>query len=459
MEVTLYSNFSKRKNSTKQPTTGGVIKDVKLKGECSYTRPSFFLADTEKYTYLKAWGNYYFIAERLYDINGASYVNCTIDVLASFKTQILATSAFVKYSSSDYSLKIIDNRVTPLIEQRVGVSSEDTDFSTNEAYIITCIGQDGGVVNYYTGYAGLISIVESLLRKTTSWWQSIFASLQDALGCLISVRAVPIENLSTGQGRNVYLGALDLEIGSLPTLTDIRPGYYTDSFYLTIDRTYTDFRKSSKYTSLFLYLPFVGKIELSADDFVDSEGVSIKLVANAMTGNIIYRVGNDGGDIVGIYNGTFGRQIPISNIQLTNVAQSLGQVAGALAIGGGILGLGEAGVALGGGLTLSAGASAISSSVGALSSFMQHSATMIGGYSGGYGEMINTRVYLSVDEQPTRIEPSNLTGLYGNPCSKVRQISGLTGYVETIGFSIDINETDEIRGMINNAMNSGVYLE
>lgn len=459
MQVTLYSNFSKRRNSTKQPTTGGVVKDVKLKGECSYTRPSFFLADATEYTYLQAWGNYYFIDERLYDINGASYVNCSIDVRASFKTEILATSAFVKYSSSDYSLKIVDNRVVPLVEQRVGVSDEATDFSTTESYIITCIGQDGGVVNYYTGYTGLIDIVESLLSKTSSWWQTIFVSLEDALSCLVSVRAVPINSLSTGVSRQVYLGGLDLEIGTLPTLTDVRPGYYTDNFYLTINRTYSDFRKCSKYTTLFLYLPFVGKVELSADDFVGSEGVSIKLVANAMTGNIIYRVGNDDGDIVGVYNGTFGRQIPISNIQLTNVAQSLGQIAGAVAIGGGLLGLGEAGVALGGGLTLSAGASAISSGVGAFTSFMKHSATMIGGYSGGYGEDINTHIYLSVDEQPTRIEPSNLTELYGNPCSKVRQISGLTGYVETLGFSIDINETDEIKRMINEAMDSGTYLE
>lgn len=460
MEVTLYKNFSKRKNSTKQPTNvDGVTKNLTLKDKCSYINPSFFLSDAEGYVYLEAWGNYYFINGVEYDINGAQYITCSIDVLATWKESILATTAFVKYSTSNYSLNIVDDRVAPLVAENTYTATASSIFVQDEAYIITVISQDGGVVNFYAGYAGLQSIVESLLSKTTSWWQSIFASLSDALSALIGVMAIPITDLSTGTSRQVYLGSLDLEIGTLPTLVDVRTGYKVDTAYIEIPRTYTDFRRGSKFTNISLYLPYVGVVDISADDVMDSEGLSIKTVANAMTGNVIYRVGNDQGEWIGTYSGTFGRRIPVSNIQLTNVAQSITQMVSAGATMAGILGVGTAGVALGSGLTMAAGASAISSGISAFSKFTQKSNTLIGGYNGSYGEFIYKDFYLSVVEQGSRIEPSNLTELYGNPCSKVLSLSNLSGYVETIGFSIDISAPSVIRDMINSAVDNGIYIE
>ena len=481
MEITLY-NFSKRKNSTKVPTDTGTVKEVKLKGKCDRINPSFFLADVTGYTYLKAWNWYYFITNVAYDINGAQYIDCTIDVLATWKESIMATTAFVKYSSTDYSMLIHDNRVAPLVQQRFGITNTQSIFSQSEAYIISAVSGDGGLVNYYTGYAGLVNMLESLVAKTADWWQSVFASLSDAVGSIISVRAIPITDLATGPSRNVELGGLDLEIGSLPTLTDVRPGYKVDNDYLSISRTYSDFRKSSQFTSLYLYLPFVGVVDLSADDFIDSDGVTIRTVANSMTGNVIYRIGNDDGEIVGTYSGTFGRQIPISNIQLTNVSQSIGHVLSALTKGaGGASAIGSAIGSVPSGLTsailpstalaASAGSgamalagtvaigSALSSAMNAFMALNQHSSSVIGGYGGGYGEFISDQLYLATEEIPTRIEPSNLTAIAGNPCLKVIPLTNLSGYVETIGFSIDISAPDSVRSLINNALDNGVYLE
>ena len=454
MEIELY-NFSKRINSTKTPTESGVVKTVKLKDKCYLTNPSFFLTGSEQYNYCKAWGRYYFIDSIAWDINGAEYINCSIDVLGTYKEQINNTTAFIKYSSSDYSQFIIDDRVVPLVDTINHYASQQTIFSDTSSLIISTIGEDGGIVNYYTGYGGLSNLLTSLCQKTSQWYSSIFTGLSDALSALISVREVPIMNMPVATSKHVYLGNFDLDIGDLPVLSDINAGLMTDTMYINIPRTYTDFRKSSKYTTLRLFLPFVGVVTLSSDDFLESEGVSVDLIANAMTGNVLYKIGNDEG-ILCTYAGTFGRQIPMANIQLTNVAQSLGTILQGVSTGSAIMGVsGPASVAGG----IGAAASLVSSGIKAFEQFNQESVSCIGGYSGGYGELLTTHVYLLVEEQPTRIEPSTLTTLYGRPCSAVRQISTLSGYVETIGFSIDLDALKEERNMVNTLMDSGVYLE
>ena len=462
MEIKLWKDFRKRRNSTKQPPDSGYItKQVVLKGNCSITSPEFFLADADLYSYLEWNGLYYFITDVSWDINNASYVRCQLDYLASWKAEILNTTAFVKYSSTDYSLLINDNRVLGIADETVTVLNEQSPFSDNGyTYILTTIGEDGGIVNWYLSWNELVDIYQALMDKTNDWIGSIFTNLTDALSSIISLREVPLTDLSYGQSRHVYLGTLDLELGyDCKTLTDVRPGYETDSILFDITRVYSDFRMTSKYTSFSLYLPMVGSVELSADDLLGAENVVIKYVLNAMTGNILYRVGDDRGHILGVYSGSFGRHIPISNIQLRNTSKVIGDVASGAVIGASILGLGTGGLALGGGLGAAALASAISNGVNGFTHVNQRTNSLIGGYDGSYGEHLDNQIRLTIREQKTRIEPSNLTEIAGNPCCKVRPINGLTGYVETIGFSISLHSTDNVRETINRLMDSGVYIE
>ena len=63
MEITLY-NFSKRSNSTKQPTNG-TIKHVALKSECSIYNPIFtFSTNDIDFNYIKAFSNkFYYVTD------------------------------------------------------------------------------------------------------------------------------------------------------------------------------------------------------------------------------------------------------------------------------------------------------------------------------------------------------------------------------------------------------------
>ena len=78
---------------------------------------------------------------------------------------------------------------------------------------------------------------------------------------------------------------------------------------------------------------------------------------------------------------------------------------------------------------------------------------------GSCAELLSTEILLTVKEYASRIEPSNLNQLAGRPCNKVRSLTGLSGYVQTAGFSVDVSALSSIRDEINNLMDNGVYIE
>ena len=153
MEVLFFTEFSKRKNSTKQPDdTKGIVKSVALKGQTDKTNPTFMLHGTEDYVYCKAWGMYYFVHRIGYDIDGAQIVYCNIDVLATWKAAILNTSAFVLLSTSNYSPLLTDTRVPMLADTEVEHELRQSELfyaSSSEHYLLTCMNGDSGLVKMY----------------------------------------------------------------------------------------------------------------------------------------------------------------------------------------------------------------------------------------------------------------------------------------------------------------------
>lgn len=90
MNVTFY-NFSKKNNSTKQPT-GGTTLSCEIKESCSILAPVLIISNAAlnvswNYCHIPAWSRYYFINNIAW-INGRWEISCTVDALASWKTQI-----------------------------------------------------------------------------------------------------------------------------------------------------------------------------------------------------------------------------------------------------------------------------------------------------------------------------------------------------------------------------------
>lgn len=121
MQIELYSNFSKRENSTKQPSgTANKTLTGYLIEPCSVETPVFQIerlpadACPEAYVYasIPSLGRYYFVNNWTWN-NGLWKCELQEDYLATWKTYIGATSAYVERSASNSNGAITD-RIYPV---------------------------------------------------------------------------------------------------------------------------------------------------------------------------------------------------------------------------------------------------------------------------------------------------------------------------------------------------------
>lgn len=460
MEIKLWDNFSKRRNSTKAPTETDVpvVRSAVLKDSCSKTHPSFFIQGIAEYTYVEAFGRYYFVDNVEYDINDAEWLHCSIDVLATWKTQIGLTSAFIEYSTSSYSANLIDERISQLTtrtKQRNVASSIFTDTFNSGCYVLSTAEEVHGAASYILEKGNLDFIVADLISNSPteiSNWQEMFG---DALGSIIGLRYIPIPYTyfpwdDPALVQDVVLGAYNTQTTGI-----LYDGRIYQQRTLQIPWTYSDFRRCSEYTRFILCLPFIGPVELMPENIIDQSTITIRMVGNCVTGAISYGIYVDGSPnlkLIASYSGTFGMQIPIaqSQVDLNGILNS------GLTIGGA---WGAALLTRNPALQAASAGVAIGAMVRGIVSANMQDFSMVGSYSGNWSELLLSQYEIISYAVDTRTDPASMATLYGRPCMQVKQINALTGYVKTSGFSIEIDELQSVRDMINSAMDSGVYLE
>ena len=161
--INLYSGFTKKLNSTKQPTTVTTALTGELKRECSVEKPviEFIFEGNPSgyvYAYIPAFNRYYFITDWKYNITTwEAYME--EDYLASWKTYIGNTHAYVERAASDFDGNIIDNLYPTAINSDIYCDTLSFPFyqpSTSGCFVVGIIdsnsdteGQLGGAVTYY----------------------------------------------------------------------------------------------------------------------------------------------------------------------------------------------------------------------------------------------------------------------------------------------------------------------
>ena len=118
VSMTFYSGFSKRENSTKQPT-GGTSYDVVFKDAFSIIGGTVKLQvnfDTAKnYTAAKYGNNFYKVVDVVSTTTNIVEITLTLDVLATYKSSIAAYTSMIERSPSDVNIvNIVDNTIAPL---------------------------------------------------------------------------------------------------------------------------------------------------------------------------------------------------------------------------------------------------------------------------------------------------------------------------------------------------------
>lgn len=452
----IFYKFSKRKNSTAVPNGQGYERNLTIKNGSSIITPTFLVAgESFDYNYCFFNGRYYWITNITSVRNELWEVQCRVDVLASWKNDILNSKGFVKYSSSDNNQNIKDGRnvVTSNVERTASYLNMQL-FDINGSYILaTLSGPASEAINnsfsvLYGMKAGSLGALAQEFNSPDAL-TAIRQYFDNPTETIVFCRWLP-RNLIGGPTRIVPVKFGDYESSVTGTL--IEDNYATEIGDITIPWQKSDFRNYEPYSSAILYLPGVGNVSIPLSSLAGLDVLSIQCVMDYVTNQIHYQVADGtGANIIGTYSGSVGVDIPISAIQSGNVGgilAGIGGIAGGIgAVATGGMSLGAA-AAIGGGL-YAAGVSSLSQNIRATGSF-----------SGGYNVKAGgTTIHLEIFRNQSVQEPSEYVDTIGNPCMKTRNISGLSGYCQTEDFQVSGNMLDTEKSEINNLMNGGVYIE
>lgn len=453
-----FYTFQKRVNSTKQPTGTGASYSIVLKDGCSTYAPEIKLdlglgtsPAAYNYCYIPDFGRYYWISEWVFE-DRLWCARCKVDPLASFKSQIGATSCYIARSASSYDLKVVDNYYPALAKNTHLANTVTSPFNKTGTYVIGIQGKgsggNGGAVTYYAGdSASMKTLVNYMLSSPSSYQVSeiseellmcIFNPLQYIVSCMWFPFSVPT------MGGSVTCGWWDVSGSGLAQVASLEWG-------ANLSISIPKHPKASSRGNYLNLSPFAkyrleagqwGVIPLDAFNLLDSSSLTLDWKVDLMTGsgrlNVQFR------DNI-IYDAIYTAQIGVP-IQLGQNMLNQGALTGA---GGGFIDTVKSAITGDPAGMLTSGLSAI----GNAAAVTQSIPSMVG--SNG---TISFNNIFGIMADFLDIADEDLSGR-GRPLCQVKTISSLSGYIMCMDADPQIGCSDRELAEVVTYMDGGFYYE
>ena len=173
-------NVGKRKNSTLVPTNG-LKAELVLKSGTSLLDPVLLLHDSHKPVISEVWfeGRYYFVNDIVSVRNDLWELHCKVDVLATYKANILATPAFVLYDSAA-NTELTDGRLSINTAQTVAESAASTGIFDGFSVLVGIVGKHGTGI-----YVMRMADAKVLLSTINNWLDNTFDEESELVPLLI----------------------------------------------------------------------------------------------------------------------------------------------------------------------------------------------------------------------------------------------------------------------------------
>lgn len=456
-------NFAKRVNSMAIPDAAGVEYDIVLKENCSLDTPVFLLSTNDfQYNYLFFEGKYYWLADTKYIRNNLMEISASIDVLASYRTEILNTTQHVVRSASNGNPDIVDTMLsTDLTIESAKVSGTVNALAKDGVYVLNVAGTGGG--DNVSGFTKAYGMSADRLRVLANSIYTLDAEAIDTLAriflspfsSIVSVFWCPFNITSFGGGDEaISLGNVTLDVNGNAIVQRV----HKESVILTIPGLHGDWR-DFQLTQFELYLPCVGFVPISARDIYGMTNITIECSIDILSGGISYRVAANNSDnliAIGIYGANSAVTLPIA--QNNNIGN------------GGTSFWSWVGKNLG---TLSSAWAAVTNFNGLGASYIpgvyrqgENTEVYIGGTpsaTGSYSSIsaieFGTDVELYASRMNTSENPMNANSVFGRPCGLTKKLNELTGYCQTINACVGVAGELSHNQKINAFLNGGVYIE
>lgn len=483
-----FGNVSKRKNSTLQGVASTPY-DVLFKSPTSLLNPVVTLNHSGDFTYNYATygSNYYFVTDRISKNNDLWEVHLKLDALATYKSDILASTQFVSYSSLQSSTWLQDTRIpiqkNAIVSERM--STMNFLFTDGGFYVLAAVGE-GGCEVYCTDISNLTSMINDLSTWTNDLQTAIFSALPfptptdeteatanlytvamktgiignaytDAPSCIRSCIWVPffISSFADGGGTTIKLGAYDTGA----TAYRCKTSPVTNSVTVSIPWHYSDWRRATC-EEVYLYLPLVGLVNVPSDEIINETGITVQWSATATDGCIAYRI-ISGGQVIGSYGANCAVNYPIGISQQSSageIVQTAFQGAQKTMSAGISAASSLNPVSMIGGAAM-AGMSAIDSAYQTIDTAMTRHNSCIGGIGGGAGVGLSLDLKCFTVAHPTVIEPSAMVATMGYPTMKPVTLSSLSGYCQCANAHVSAAADLGILNEIDSFLNNGFYIE
>lgn len=343
--------FSKLEKSTAQPNTVSWAEyDITLKDGCDLSEPDLNLsidyATVSAYNYAELFGKYYFIVGRNMIRENLCHLQLSIDVLASYKTEIGAATLYVLRSASAADGTIRDSYY-PLRADSTKYHQEQTT----------------GIPGMYGTGVVIVSISGTSSAGATTLWEMTDTSFKsfvselytDINGWQLSDIVQKVVQYFGGNPQSLINGAMwfpfafdvytaeYVKIGSWQS--SVIGGVVNDPLYTLGDVTFTlnkhpqaatrgAYLNVSPYTRYTLVLPGCGIIELDSSKLVNQTSITVRRIMDAFSGQVNTKViADQSGQLLAQLNGQIG--VPIQIRGVNNAGQML---SGALSSGAGLIG-------------------------------------------------------------------------------------------------------------------------
>ncbi len=475
-----FGTVRKRKNSTYVPTSELTYTvQAVLKDGCSDNNPVFLLKNESNvfsYNYVKWDGWYYFIDDVVRERNQFVVVSCSLDPLATYKTEILQTSAFVLYDTTA-NTEIPDTRLSTKTTHGIHFSTAVFNYIGNYSdpadcpVVLSIVGQDG------LSYWAVTPTVASTLLHNINLDEvpDLFPRLVDAetieewLGAIADyIREYFMAMLSSGKAAECITSAVQLPIstggiygnsgsiylGNLPTGktgTEISRRICYDTMTMSLHWSFSDWRRRAPYTEMYLYCPYFGLVSLPVENLIGETSITIECSLDVATGNALFIVfGTNTQYHIGTYSANLGGAYSIGGVVTTPFTQATSMV-GATVAGAAIIATGGSAAAMASKL----GASAIAGIIGGNTP----SLNTVSGGGGGAALGLRKQSYLIEVTHDTNVTPSSVSAAIGTPTMEVKTLSSLTGYCQTKCASVSISGDDSARTQVNNMLDTGIFIE
>lgn len=464
MDVYTWSGFTKRKNSTKRPGSAGVLHSCRLKETTSVEKPTFvFQSNDMTINYVKAFDHYYFVDDIKSVREDIIEVSCSMDVGATFKSQIGNYEAFIERSATYRNIMIPDSYVAMLNVERVKeqIISPGV-FDPTGFYVVSVLNDLGSNAGFCTYYAFSVGMIKSLagyvnqdwgsgVSDFLQWLQATFLHTADAIiDCLwlpLSYSDLPSAPLN--------LETVKIGVDNVPGVTAHRftgAAIYHNTFSVTIPHEYDDFRKGAPYTTAKLYVFGYGTIDINPLDFPD-DIIYISMAIDLATGDTLLELNASAGSLL-VASYTYNMAVPCPVGHVTQGSAG-GAISGVLSTAGAIAG---AIAAPAGAATAAAGAGAAASAANTIASVIIPTMSMRGGKGGRAMTYLDANIRLTLIIKPTT-DPDDLKYISGSIFMKKMRINQLAGYIKCSDASVPIAGMESDKQAVNDLLNSGFYYE